>query len=119
MERVRVFVYGTLKRGFPREDLMAGAVFEGSATTQRGYALYDLGAYPALVVGSEGAVIGEVYWVDPEHLAELDRYEGCPDLYGRVTIALSDGSRAEAYVMSATGVGGCPRIEGGEFLRRS
>jgi gamma-glutamylcyclotransferase (GGCT)/AIG2-like uncharacterized protein YtfP len=119
MQRVRLFVYGTLKRGFAREDLMAGAVFEGVATTQRGYALHDLGAYPALVIGSEGAVVGEVYSVEPEHLAALDRYEGCPDLYMRETIALSDGSLAEAYVMSAAGVGGSPPIECGEFRRRS
>lgn len=94
---------------------MGGAVFEGSATTRRGYALYDLGAYPALVPAGEGTVRGEVYSVSPEHLERLDRYEGCPDLYRREVIELSDGSRAEAYVMSAEGVRGFPRIDGGEF----
>jgi gamma-glutamylcyclotransferase (GGCT)/AIG2-like uncharacterized protein YtfP len=118
MQRIRLFVYGTLKRGFAREDLMAGAVFEGAATTQRGYALHDLGAYPALVTAAEGAVLGEVYWVDPEHLEELDRYEGCPELYRREPILLSDGSRAEAYLMSAAGVRGYPRIDAGEFRAR-
>jgi gamma-glutamylcyclotransferase (GGCT)/AIG2-like uncharacterized protein YtfP len=115
MQRVRLFVYGTLKRGFAREDLMAGAVFESSATTQRGYALHDLGAYPALVIAAEGMVHGELYWVAPEHLAVLDRYEGCPDLYQRQSIVLSDGTSAEAYLMSAARVRGCPRIDGGEF----
>jgi gamma-glutamylcyclotransferase (GGCT)/AIG2-like uncharacterized protein YtfP len=118
MQRVRLFVYGTLKRGFAREDLMAGAVFEGSATTQRGYALHDLGAYPALVSAVDGAVLGEVYRVDPEHLEQLDRYEGCPDLYRRESILLSDGSRADAYLMSAAQVRGHPRIDGGEFRSR-
>ena len=115
MTRVRLFVYGTLKRGFVREDLMAGATFECRATTQRGYALHDLGAYPALVAATEGTVIGEVYWVDAEHLVALDRYEGCPELYRRESIVLDDGSRAEAYVMSAARVRDCPRIDGGEF----
>jgi gamma-glutamylcyclotransferase (GGCT)/AIG2-like uncharacterized protein YtfP len=118
MQRVRLFVYGTLKRGFAREDLMAGAVFEGNATTQRGYALHDLGAYPALVSAAEGTVLGELYWVEAQHLEELDRYEGCPDLYRRESIVLSDGSRAEAYVMNAAGVRGCPRIDGGDFRAR-
>ena len=118
MQRVRLFVYGTLKRGFAREDLMAGAVFEGSATTQRGYALHDLGPYPALVIAAEGTVSGEIYRVSLQHLERLDHYEGCPDLYRRQAIELSDGSRAEAYVMSAEGVGGCPRIDDGEFRAR-
>jgi gamma-glutamylcyclotransferase (GGCT)/AIG2-like uncharacterized protein YtfP len=118
MERVRLFVYGTLKRGFPRDDLMSGSVFEGNATTQRGYALHDLGDYPALVVAADGTVHGEVYWVDRKHLEKLDRYEGCPDLYRRQSILLSDGSRSEAYVMSAARVRGCPRIDGGEFRSR-
>jgi gamma-glutamylcyclotransferase (GGCT)/AIG2-like uncharacterized protein YtfP len=115
--RVRLFVYGTLKRGFVREDLMAGAILEERATTQCGYALHDLGDYPALVAATEGTVVGEVYSVDPEHLDALDRYEGCPELYRRESILLQDGSRAEAYVMSADRVRGHPRIDGGEFRR--
>ncbi|HVW24098.1 MAG TPA: gamma-glutamylcyclotransferase family protein [Polyangiaceae bacterium] len=117
-DRVRLFVYGTLKRGFVRADLMAGATFERCATTQCGYALHDLGAYPALVTATEGTVIGEVYWVDAEHLDALDRYEGCPELYQRESIVLEDGSRAEAYSMTAARVRGCPRIEGGDFQSR-
>ena len=113
MQCVRLFVYGTLKRGFVREDLMSAAQFEGPITTQRGYALYDLGAYPALVAHGEGTVAGEVYWVDAEHLEALDRYEGCPELYKRSAIVLADGSRAEAYVMTLDAVQASPIVEGG------
>jgi gamma-glutamylaminecyclotransferase len=113
MPRVRLFVYGTLKRGFAREDLMNGATFDGAAMTQRGYALYDLGEYPALVLGTDGVVHGEVYRVTPEHLEALDRYEGYPELYGREPVALADGSMAVAYVMSGARLGRSPRIEGG------
>ncbi len=115
VERVRLFVYGTLKRGFARADLMAGAVFEGTAMTQSGYAIHDLGEYPALVASDDGVVSGEVYSVTPEHLEALDRYEGCPELYVRQSIALADGLPAEAYFINDPGVSGCPRIEAGEW----
>src|SRR5438477_11415216 len=92
----RLFVYGTLKRGFPGEAHMNGSRFEGPATTGRGYALYDLGRYPAVVVIGQGTVTGEVYWVTREHLARLDEYEGCPSDYARESLVLAAGSLAEA-----------------------
>lgn len=48
--------------------------------------LYDLGDYPALVVGN-GCVEGELWVLAPQHvpptLSVLDRIEGTPDLYVR------------------------------------
>ena len=113
MQRIRLFVYGTLKRGGAGADRMRGATFEGSTATVAGYALHDLGEYPALVRARDGVVEGEVYLVTAEHLAELDRYEGCPELYCRELVPLSDGSRAEAYVMPASAVAGHPKIPRG------
>ena len=116
--RYRIFVYGTLKRGGAAADRMRGATFEGSATVA-GYALYDLGAYPALGADDEGAVVeGEVYLVTAEHLAELDRYEGYPELYRRELMRLGDGSLAEAYVMPASALSGHRKIPGGVWPLR-
>jgi gamma-glutamylcyclotransferase (GGCT)/AIG2-like uncharacterized protein YtfP len=49
MGRVRLFVYGSLKRGGRHHDELAGAVFLGLATTLPGYRLEPLGEYLALV----------------------------------------------------------------------
>ena len=49
MARVRLFVYGSLKRGGRHHDELAGAVYLGPATTLPGYRLEPLGEYLALV----------------------------------------------------------------------
>ena len=49
MGSVRLFVYGSLKRGGRHHDELAGAVFLGPATTVPGYRLEPLGEYLALV----------------------------------------------------------------------
>ena len=117
MEEVRLFVYGTLKRGFPAERYLQEAQFQGTATTAPGYALHDLGAYPGLIVAAgAGTVSGELYSVSPEDLTRLDRYEGAD--YSRERIVLSDGSVAEAYVTPASSVAGTPRIEGGVWTAK-
>ncbi len=111
VRQTRLFVYGTLKRGFPGQAHMHGSRFEGCATTGLGYALYDLGPYPALVVAGRGTVTGELHWITAEHLARLDHYEGSD--YARESIVLADGSRAEAYLMPLEHVVGSPCIPGG------
>ena len=113
MQRIRLFVYGTLKRGGVEAARLAGAMFEGPATTATGFALYDLVEYPALVAALDGVVQGEVYRVTLEQLAELDGYEGYPDLFHRELVLLADGSQAEAYLMPARAVAGRSRIASG------
>jgi gamma-glutamylcyclotransferase (GGCT)/AIG2-like uncharacterized protein YtfP len=90
MNRHLVFVYGTLRRGdagamsirFPTARFIADARVDGS--------LYDLGAFPGLLLGeSNSPVIGEVYEVDNELLKELDDFEASSHyLRKQVEIAL-------------------------------
>ena len=75
MEGVRVFVYGTLKRGEPLHPLLRKARFLGEGHV-RDYVLYDLGEYPAARPASEKAVVwGEVYEIEPDLLEVLDEVE--------------------------------------------
>lgn len=81
MSKVRMFVYGTLKRG-QRQDLARyeptpAHLGEGWVTGR----LYDLGHCPALVLdASAGPVWGEVWDVDAALFEALDRYEAsCGD----------------------------------------
>lgn len=88
---MRLFVYGTLKRGQVRNRFLAGQTFLGVARTQPHYRLYDLGDYPGLVCSNDGLSIeGELWDVDDACLAVLDREEGCDTgLYRRDAIALT------------------------------
>jgi gamma-glutamylcyclotransferase (GGCT)/AIG2-like uncharacterized protein YtfP len=44
------------------------------------------------------AIRGELYRVDEELLAALDRFEGVPAEYVRETIRLADGGVAQTYI---------------------
>ena len=68
-----VFIYGTLLRGLERAHLLEQAEFLGPATAPG--RLHALGAYPGLLEGS-GTVVGELYRIDEQTRAQLDRVEG-------------------------------------------
>ncbi|SFP33037.1 Uncharacterized conserved protein YtfP, gamma-glutamylcyclotransferase (GGCT)/AIG2-like family [Variovorax sp. OK605] len=74
-----VFVYGTLRRG-GRNDIARYRplpVWVGQASVAG--TLYDLGAYPGVVLGGAGRVTGEVYAVEPSVEAALDVLEEVAD----------------------------------------
>ena len=93
MNKHLVFVYGSLRRGsagamsirFPDSKFIADAKVSGS--------LYDLGAYPGLLLDeSNSPVIGEVYEVDDELLNELDDFEASSS-YWRKQVEISIGTQ--------------------------
>ena len=95
MNKHLVFIYGSLRRGsarsmsvrFPTSRFIADAKINGS--------LYDLGAYPGLLVNeSKSAVTGEVYEVDDETLNRLDDFESSSD-YWRKQIEISLGAQTK------------------------
>jgi gamma-glutamylcyclotransferase (GGCT)/AIG2-like uncharacterized protein YtfP len=70
-----VFVYGTLRRG-ERNDIARYRplpLFIGPASIAG--RLYDLGAYPGIVLGAGGRVVGEVYRISAEVETALDFLE--------------------------------------------
>jgi gamma-glutamylcyclotransferase (GGCT)/AIG2-like uncharacterized protein YtfP len=114
-----VFVYGTLLAGEPNHRLLGYARFVGEARTEPGFELRDFGAFPAIVRGGDGSVVGEVYEVDGTTLASLDRLEGHPRFYRRTGIVLEDGALVEAYLLAPEQVAGRPVITSGNWrLRR-
>ncbi|QIA62355.1 gamma-glutamylcyclotransferase [Vibrio astriarenae] len=80
-----VFVYGTLRKGESNHHFIEQSEYLGMCETLPEYALYDLGAYPAVVPG-RSSIQGEVYWVDDEVLAKLDLLEDVPVEYRRETM---------------------------------
>lgn len=90
----QVFVFGTLKQGFPNFATNTGRRVPGDFRTVQRYPFYLMGErhMPWLVdlPGQGHAVRGQVFEVDAEGLARMDALErvGEPDGYVRVTIAV-------------------------------
>lgn len=100
MSKVRVFVYGTLRKGFGNHDRYMGtAEFVGSTKTQPVFTMRAMcyAAFPGAFVGGSTALVGEVYLVDETTLRRLDEMEGHPYDYKREEFLLEDGSTAWIY----------------------
>jgi len=92
---LRVFVYGTLKKGFPNHArYLSDADLLGTFRTRERYRLVLNGERfsPCLLAGAGlgRRVLGEVYAVDPPGLRQLDRLEriDLPDGYRRHRIVV-------------------------------
>jgi len=126
----RLFVYGTLMRGFdhPMAQLLSrSADFVGEARC-RGR-LYRVKHYPGLVLSDDATdvVFGELYRLRQpnELLREFDMYEACGEGFAEPTeylrqmlpVTLGDGAVREAwtYVYNWP-VAHLPRIASGRFL---
>ena len=128
----RLFVYGTLMRGFdhPMAQLLSrSADFVGEARCQG--RLYLVKHYPGLVLsGDPGDVVfGELYRLRSPHelLREFDMYEACgegfaePTEYVRQMLQVTrDGQAADeawTYIYNWP-VTRLPRIASGRFMER-
>ena len=93
----KVFVYGTLKRGFRNHYLLDGCEYLGGAVTMPTYRMIENG-FPVIMPDPDGRPLaGEIYIVDDETLARLDRLEREGSSYDRklidVALALAGGQR--------------------------
>jgi gamma-glutamylcyclotransferase (GGCT)/AIG2-like uncharacterized protein YtfP len=97
-DMVRIFVYGTLRKGEFRNYILGDSRFIGHAKA-KGVCLYDLGEFPVLIKG-DGEVMGEVYEIPMGLLEKLDWIEGVPDLFRRELreVKLENGKTVDAYV---------------------
>ena len=89
----KLFVYGTLKQGYPLHGILRGQEFLGNYKTEPRFKLVTLGAFPAMIPArTEGVeVLGEVYRVDEDTLAYLDIVERVSQgLYRRLYLPMHD-----------------------------
>jgi gamma-glutamylaminecyclotransferase len=99
----KLFVYGTLKRGYSRSAALQGEKFLGTAKTEARYRMYHCGNYPGLVESPDGLPIeGELWEVSVECLKRLDEIEGVGfRLYQRAKVHLKsphDRDEVETYL---------------------
>ena len=115
-KKVKLFVYGTLREGEHRHDLLEGAPLVASTKTEPGFSLINLGDYPGMRPGGAGCVYGEIYAINASLLPVLDEYEDYPTLYDRVPIQLANGVTALTYLLLMDT--NSPVIESGDWKKR-
>ena len=116
---IRLFVYGTLRKGDVRSfmlDEIDECKFIKNISTKPLYTLVDVGMFPALILGGQSEVHGELWEIGERTKKALDTIEGVPMLYLDEEIELSDGTSAIAYVFKFNR--GYPIIESGDWLNR-
>ena len=92
-----VFVYGSLKRGFPLSGALVTSRYVGTVPLQ-GYTLHSAGAFPYMIPCHNGIVLGELYDVDKRTLDRLDRVEKEGNLYTRESIGEYEGQEVYSYL---------------------
>ena len=109
---IKVFVYGSLKRGYWNNTLLRDSKFLHNATTvDSKFDMYDLGSFPAVVRGVS-KIYGEVYSIDEETLSKLDALEGNGSFYNREEILVDcDGEHSRAWIYIFCGTGSRSRRE--------
>lgn len=84
-----IFVYGTLKRGFGNNRIIADQNYLGlGETVASTFQMYSLGGFPGVVRGSK-TIRGELFEVDEEAFARCDRLEGHPYFYRREQVEVT------------------------------
>lgn len=96
---MKLFIYGTLKKGGALSANMKGQSFLGNVKTLPEYKLYKIGWFPGLVEDAEHgtSIEGELYEVDDNTVAVLDRVEGVPSLYRREPVKIQDQEDVQSY----------------------
>ena len=104
----RIFVYGTLKKGFPNHDrYMQSAEKLGDYRTVENYPLFLIGkSYVPCMINAPGQgqqIEGELYEVDDDCLKRLDALERVkkPDGYRRCKICLRSVAKRDALTLEA------------------
>lgn len=107
--KVALFVYDGLKDAHPQHDALEGGEFYGTAFTKSKFSFWKKQLGPATrsfaLAGAEGDVVaiprpikGELYFVEPGHLFELDKKYENGVSYQRTRVSLVLPYRERAWV---------------------
>lgn len=100
-----LFVYGSLRRGFPNHFLLEKSIYIGTYITVDKYHMIGQvsKSFPYVVEEKEfettasTSIIGELYDIEADVLKDLDELEGHPDFYTRRTVQVADGLGIHTY----------------------
>lgn len=105
---IKVFVYGSLKRGFGNHGLLEGSKYVGTTeTVYHNFRMHPLlGSFPAVTACTDDgfAIVGELYEVNLVTLKRLDMLEGNGTMYTRRLVSVYNDKdevvEAWMYLMS-------------------
>lgn len=107
-----IFVYGTLLKGQRNYAHYLAPDEPCASAVLNGYRMFDIGSFPGIVPG-KGNVKGEIYRINAQQLAAINRLEGEGDLYIKtpVKVMIDDETylSVNAYVYNRK-VKGLPEI---------
>ena len=95
---IKVFVYGTLMRGFSNHYLISSCKYLGQATTVEKYSMH-VGDFPFVNKSPpQSIILGELYEVSEDyHLEQLDELEGHPNEYIRSDCQIATNETGEIF----------------------
>ncbi len=113
----QVFVYGTLRKGESNHYYLRRGLLVADGVWAKGYAMYDQGSYPFAVPTNGSQIKGEIWQIDKDCLAEIDKLEGVKEgLYMRI---FDDDLQAYIYIKPDTkGLREMPKVEHGDWKMR-
>lgn len=99
---MKLFVYGTLKKGKPNHCVLGDSKFLGELKMWMPYKMLSNDWYPALVPSASilNWIQGEVYEISPEISKQVDILEGYPSLYKKATLITNFGHTTLYYMDS-------------------
>lgn len=119
-----VAVYGTLRKGQPNHFLLKNAAYIETIKIPK-LKMHDFGAFPFCTnkdTTEQDTITAEIYHVDKQTLAALDRLEGHPSFYTRelVNCTNKNGERiAFIYLINKdNSIKNTNRILSGDWLQR-
>jgi gamma-glutamylaminecyclotransferase len=115
---MKIFVYGTLMKGFGNNRLLEHSEFVGKAITKNKYTMRERGIPFVNEHKETSKIYGEVYNVDKPTLRALDSLEGHPRWYYRkeIDLELEDGEsiKAEIYFNEESN---CDIVRSGDYRK--
>lgn len=115
---MKVFVYGTLRRGQCNSHLLESATYLGTHRAQIGMDMVDMGAFPGLVHYHGDyplSITVESYEIDSNILFSLDTLEGYPSFYNRKKVVV-DGIEGLIYYLNEDNKYSYPVVKGGDWI---
>lgn len=96
----KVFVYGTLRKGFSNHDIIkeGNNKFLNKDETIDKYLMLDTGGFPAVIKNIPyHNIVGELYEVDNETFESIDKLESNGNLFQREKVILKSDNEAWMY----------------------
>jgi gamma-glutamylcyclotransferase (GGCT)/AIG2-like uncharacterized protein YtfP len=91
-EKLKICVYGSLRRGMGNHPLMRDSKLLSTETISDNFEMIDMGSFPGLVETDEpNEIVIEVYEVTPDVFRNIERLESYPSWYNRRNVTTTEG----------------------------